>query len=147
MEGKPRSLNIQHAMNALDPGALPHKKKGLEVREGSNCITFFLACHYFSLEKLVLRQTFSGDCDKRHFICFSVLDGKAELLYQGGVIDMKKGESLLLPAYLGQYKIVPCQTCTLLRSYVPDMDRDIFSVLTSHGFTAGSIRSIVHEID
>jgi hypothetical protein len=45
------------------------------------------------------------------------------------------GDSLVLPASLGDYGITPDPSCTLLRCYVPDLEVDLLGGLHKLGYS------------
>jgi mannose-6-phosphate isomerase len=119
-DGKPRPLHIREAMESIDfqrgpvNPIMPEKKPiaGGGTRErlaGSN---------YFALERLKLRNASSvGDEDR--FTIVMGLDGHSEVEHRGVRVRLDFGQTLLLPAALGECGVIPDVESTVLTCVVP----------------------------
>jgi len=145
-DGTPRDLHITQSLDVIDFNYIPNPKtEPVTVSQGKNKVTYLVACPYFSIEKLSLQETWSGECDGRHFICLSGIQGKAEIKYDHGSIALHRGESCLLPAAMGKFEIAPEESCEIIRSYVPDIAQDIKTPLKENGISAEKIEKMLFE--
>lgn len=79
-------------------------------------------CHDFTTEELDIAACWGGMLDGSRFRIISVVKGRGRLTSRGGhdVIDMKRGDNLLLPASLGEYAVTAVgEGCGLLSTEVP----------------------------
>ncbi|MDD6794156.1 MAG: class I mannose-6-phosphate isomerase [Clostridiaceae bacterium] len=83
-----------------------------EYSKGTLC-----ECEYFKIEKYIVDGEFSEESDKNRFFIFTCIDGQGKLLWNEGedFIDILTGDSILIPASLGEYIIKG--KITLLKSY------------------------------
>ena len=68
--------------------------------------------------------------DKDRFYIFTAVEGEGIIYYDEGEVDFKKGDSILIPAALGEYSIQG--DCRLIKSYVPNVDaveEEILSII------------------
>ncbi|MBS2905186.1 hypothetical protein KFV96_29145, partial [Klebsiella pneumoniae] len=57
--------------------------------------------------------------DEDRFYLFTCVDGEGTIKYNGGEEKILMGDSIFIPASLGEYEL--CGKFTLLKSYVPDV--------------------------
>lgn len=115
-DGKPRQLHIKQAV-AVTKTEKPNKPYGAvgdvtlypfgTVRE-------LASCQYFTTELISLDGNV-GIYDNDSFISFVVLDGELTLSYTGGMMRLKKGDSVFLPAGL---KSRLCGTAEILYTHM-----------------------------
>lgn len=61
------------------------------------------------------------------FFIFTCVEGNGEILYKDGEEEIKTGDSILIPATLGNYTLKG--NMKLLKSYVPDIKKVEKSIL------------------
>ncbi|HEY9623561.1 MAG TPA: hypothetical protein V6C78_24600, partial [Crinalium sp.] len=64
------------------------------------------------------------------------------LEYEGGTESLAQGESCILPAAIGEVRIVPANEASLVACYVPDLQRDVIAPLRSVGYSDAQIREL-----
>ncbi len=141
--GKSRPLHIAQALEVMDYEAVnPHKIQPLCIKEdyGQHC--FLVACRHFVVERLDLSAALSvrHSGDSFHALC--AIDGSATLYSSSGIeaeLRLGLGETVLLPALIKEYRIAPGPACQILRSYVPDLKRDVVDHLLAREVPARSI--------
>lgn len=75
-------------------------------------------------------------------------DGPVDLEYEGGTEPLGRAESCLLPAAIGELRVVPSEPASfsrpasLLASYVPDLERDVAGPLREAGYPDEEIRAL-----
>jgi mannose-6-phosphate isomerase len=72
--------------------------------------------------------------------------GPARIEYTGGTEPLGRGESCILPAAIGEVRIVPEREASLIVCYVPDLERDVVAPLREAGYSDEEIRDL-GEID
>ena len=141
-DGKPRPLHVEKALDVIDfSGRLAKDKlSGLPVEEEGGRRTYYIACSYFAIEKLECRDGMKERADGSKFFTLTVVEGQGEIAYGQGNQPFKAGDSVLIPACLGDYMIKG--ECTIIKAYVPDVERDIIEPLKSRGITTDQLRAI-----
>ena len=69
-------------------------------------------CEYFKVEKLVVNNSLKWTVDKSRFEIIIVCDGKVRI----NGIEFKKGETALIPAYIGEIELIG--DAEILKTYV-----------------------------
>lgn len=116
-----RELHIDKALDVVDLSLEGRKSEGLKIeREGYNK-TYYCLCKDFSLELYDVLASFEEHSDEERFFIFTCVEGEGEIIYKDGIEKIKKGDSLLIPASLGEYKF--SGRMKLLKSYVPDVKK------------------------
>jgi mannose-6-phosphate isomerase len=62
-------------------------------------------CEYFTVYHFDLMKTCNLKADKDTFHCILVLEGSLTLCYEEGKMVLNKGESVFIPAGLGEYSL------------------------------------------
>jgi len=139
-DGKPRDLHIESALDVIEFGAQAEEKViGLEIKEDGYTRTILVACPYFTTETLEISEKYSADTNNERFYVLMGLEGKAKLSYEGGELELKAGETLLLPAALGEYELVG--ECKLIKSYIRDL-AELKKELEELGYSQEEIKQI-----
>ncbi|HIE03699.1 MAG TPA: class I mannose-6-phosphate isomerase [Candidatus Latescibacteria bacterium] len=142
--GRGREVHIDKALDVLNYGPvdLP-KARGLTLEEAGGYRTFLVACRYFALERLEVFSEMAGECDGRSFHALSLIEGEGLLVCGEGSLEVHKGETLLLPADLGGYRLEG--RLVALLSFVPDVVQDVVVPLREAGYGKYEIGSVVRE--
>jgi mannose-6-phosphate isomerase len=117
--GRPRKLDIEHSLRNIDFYSVGISKyKSLKIG-GSRLKRLLIKCEKFTMElwtfaKKVREKT---NCDR--FVVLTIVKGKGKFLY-GNKSSMQfvKGQTFLLPAYLGDYAISPRGRCEIVCTYI-----------------------------
>ncbi len=141
-DGKPRELHIDKALDVIDfTGKHPREKlSGLSVNEDGSIRTHYVACPHFAMEKIECRGAVKEIADGSKFFTLTAVEGHGELEYAEGKQAFKAGDSMLIPACLGEYYIKG--NCTVIKAYVPDREKDIIEPLTAKGYTLEQLKII-----
>ncbi len=120
-DGKPRDLHIDSALDVVDFSAdLPGKVEGLEIKGEGFVRNILVASPYFITELLDITDSYSADTKGERFYVLMGVEGSGSISYDDGQVDIKAGETILLPAELGEYQIVG--DVKVIRSYIQDLD-------------------------
>jgi mannose-6-phosphate isomerase len=140
--GNPRELHIDKALDVIDfiGQHSRNKIKGIEVKEDGGSRTYLVACPYFAAERLNIMGSVEEKANGEKFFILTIIEGQGHIEYNEGFQGFKKGDSIMIPANLGNYSI--SGECTLIKSYVPNRDVDIISVLKDRGYSMDDMKAI-----
>jgi mannose-6-phosphate isomerase len=140
--GQPRELHLEKALDVSDFGPAPHGKISPLALEGSGPRDLLVACPYFALERWSLSAELCHATDPGSFEILTLIDGAGRLDWQGGSIELWRGDSALLPAALGAWCLDPTRgPATILRAYVPDL-----AALAAEARAAGHADARIAEV-
>lgn len=117
-KGNKRELHTDQALAAIDYkfyGAYktPYESKPNESSE-------LVRCPYFRTNLITLdRPTNKDYSDIDSFVIYICTEGEAEINYAEGIVNIKKGDSLLIPAVFKAISVVPSGYAKILEVYVP----------------------------
>ncbi|MFH1584447.1 MAG: type I phosphomannose isomerase catalytic subunit [Actinomycetota bacterium] len=151
--GKSRELHIDKALDVIDFSLVRNYKiQPLSINIDRNVIKYLIACEKFAVELCEIFDEYKLDCDGSKFYILSFLEGNGEIFYGNEsdinlntkTLDIKKGETILLPALLGKTIIktdskLKDDKLKFLKFYVPNIIKDIIKPLTDKGFTKQDI--------
>ncbi|MBC2580753.1 type I phosphomannose isomerase catalytic subunit [Clostridium sp. DJ247] len=116
-----RELHIDKALDVVDLNLRGEKSTGIKIEKEGFHKTFLCLCKDFSLELYDIRSQVEEISDTERFFVFTIVEGKGEISYQHGVEKLQKGDSVFIPASLGQYVLKG--EMKVLKSYVPDIEK------------------------
>ena len=118
-DGKSRQLHIKQALEVIDFGAKNTKITPLQLEAKSYLREILAASNEFIVESIELKNSFKAQLSGERFEIFQVIKGETSLVYQQGELKLKAGETILLPAQLGEYQLKG--EAKLLRSYIQNL--------------------------
>lgn len=115
-DGKPRQLHIKQAVEVTktERPTKPYGAVGDITLYPFGTVRELAKCEYFTTELINLDGNV-GIYDNDSFISLLILDGEASLSYTGGMMKLKKGDSVFVPASL---KIRLCGAAEILYSHL-----------------------------
>jgi len=120
--GRPRPIHIQQALDVLnfdlvEPGPL----EPAVIEQNGRRREIIGQCPYFQTERLHLPagESFQGRCSGETFEIWGVLDGEATVRWAGEPVSLSAVGWVLLPAALGDFRVVADVGSTLLRVFTP----------------------------
>lgn len=137
-KGNKRPLHVEKALDVID----------FEIGEGRNTCgltpniedfsrTYLVANEYFAVELMKFNGIVNENTDGERFHCYTVLAGEIEI---NGIVT-ERGHSCLVPASAGNYII--SGNAQVIKSYVPDINKNIVSPLIYEGFTREQIDTVI----
>lgn len=115
--GNLRELHLDRALDVIDYNeSAPAKVAPQPLGEGR---VLLVQCPYFALERWELRESIEAATEPTSFEILTVVDGMLGLSWLDGVLHLKRGQSVVLPAAFGAYTLASEAGVTLLRCYVP----------------------------
>jgi mannose-6-phosphate isomerase len=93
-DGKKRELHIEKALDVIQFS----EQTSCSFREQS------IQCQYFSMEKLCVVGE-KHEMTKEQFIIYCVIAGYGEIQYKESIVSLSPGDTVLIPACLGEFKL------------------------------------------
>ena len=109
--GRSRELHIDKAINVIN---LKNKAKIIKTNREKN--QKILNSQYFSVDKINIDGEYYSKSNPEKFFAINVIEGKGKIYLTENEYEIKKGDSFIIPAELGEYKI--CGNLSLLKSYI-----------------------------
>lgn len=116
-----RELHIEKALEVIDMSLKYEKSTGLKIEKDGFIKTYLCLVKDFSLELYEVNSEVTEKSDVERFYTFTCVEGLGEIVYGSNFESIGKGESILIPACLGEYTLKG--KMKLLKSYVPDMKK------------------------
>jgi mannose-6-phosphate isomerase len=122
-DGRPRPLHLDQALAAIDftlGPAEPVAPRMIDASPGRR--QRLAACPHFVLDRLELAAPLAGQTQRLSFL--TGLSGRGWVKGGGQAVEVRPGATILLPAGLGGYEVLPepNQALILLESWAPDLD-------------------------
>lgn len=102
-DGKPRDLHVKKAIDVTNctPPTRSTKPEGELVKYDNYSTQLLTKCDLFNVKKVSIKNTFDGIADDKSFVSILVTDGIGKI----DNMDIKKGDSLFIPANYGTFTI------------------------------------------
>lgn len=107
-DGKPRELHIDKALDVtkLCPAEPYPETEWVTADSKTGWKKKLLSsCEYFTVNALDIPESAELTADEKSFVSLLFLDGTSTISYNGGKLDVKKGDSVFIPAGFGSFKI------------------------------------------
>lgn len=116
IDGKPQKLHIKQALEVTktQKPTKPYGNVGDVTLYPFGTVKELASCEYFTTEIINLDGNV-GVYDNESFISLVILDGEVTLSYTGGMMKLKKGDSVFIPAML---KIRLCGTAQIMYTHM-----------------------------
>lgn len=121
-KGKPRELHVEKALDVINFGG-PQKTAARPIHLGSKKmgISLLAACRYFATERWDLAERFTARPKTDAFNLLVILSGRGMMEWENDKAHFRQGECWFMPASLQSYELIPERECSLIRTYVPDL--------------------------
>lgn len=143
--GRPRPLHLEKALDVIAfdrPPPFPVQPLNLDP-DGSRSL--LVACQFFAMERWRLGSQLAATTRPTSVDILTLISGAGELGWHSGRLQLKTGESVVLPASLGPYTLNPLDQLTLLRCYVPDLEADVRRPLQQLGYSSEQIAGVIRD--
>ncbi len=137
--------NIDAALDELRTDYHPRPNPGLALENGRAAANRRILCcagPHFALERWTLTEPHTEPSHPWRCLTLSNLGDPARIEYAGGTETLGRGESCILPAAIGEVRIVPEGETSLIVCYVPDLQRDVIAPLREAGYSDEEIREL-----
>ena len=103
--GRPREIHVEKSLEVIDFNLKPERlvedfKEFLGYKYTALCKS-----DYFTIDKYVIKSNVNMASDINAFSIITCVDGSGLINYKNGTEIVSKGDSLLIPAQLGNYEI------------------------------------------
>jgi mannose-6-phosphate isomerase len=119
--GRGRELHIDKALDVVNLNLKGKNTRGIKVEKEGYSKTYLCLSEKFTMELYDISSKVDECSDEERFYIFTCVDGQGSIVYDNGMEEIKKGDSLLIPATLGEYTLKG--NMKLIRSYVPDVSK------------------------
>lgn len=136
--GQLRALHIKKALDVMELRPASRAKQEPLPLEPGDARMLLVACHHFALEEWRLTGVRTHTTDPASLDIISIIEGDAELNWSEDTLSLQHGDSVVVPAALGQWRLHPhTPNLRILRVYVPDLNQNIFAPLRAQSIEAG----------
>lgn len=111
-DGKPRELHVEKALDVTKLTPADSYNKPITESLNGWSRTQLAKCEYFTVYNGNIETSADLNADDNSFNHILVLDGATVIEAQNEKIDIHKGDSIFIPAGLGEYKI--CGKCSII---------------------------------
>src|SRR5215212_8932304 len=137
------NANIEATLDELETDYLPRPNPGLVLEDGPNRRVVCCAGPHFALERWTLTEPYVEPSHPERFVTLSnVREATVNIEYEGGSEALGRAESCVLPAAIGEVRLVPEGEASLVACYVPDLRRDVVEPLKKAGYSEEEIRGL-----
>ncbi|MCK5811369.1 MAG: class I mannose-6-phosphate isomerase [Clostridiales bacterium] len=134
--GNRRQLHINKALDVIDfsHNYKSEKSPGLIIKNEQVTKKYIIANKYFSVEHIDVNGQYIENTLEERFHTYTILTGNGSI----GSENVKMGQSLLIPAKLGLYKL--SGQFTAIKAYVPNIEKDVIKPLLTAGYSLEKIK-------
>ena len=112
-----REIHVEKALDVIDFSLKGERIEGiLEEHENYNK-TILCESKYFSVEKYDIKTSIKENSNEERFYLYTCVEGQGIIKYKDGQEQILMGDSIFIPATLGEYELIG--EFTVLKSYVP----------------------------
>lgn len=105
-DGKGRELHINKALDVINFGQAPDAGKSGQVIDGAGFVSkTVIRCEFFAIDEITVTGTYSDRLNGSSFAALMNIEGSGSIDYDGGSFEIAPGDTLLLPAALGNYTL------------------------------------------
>ncbi len=117
LDGKPRELHTELAMDAIDYNSYESYKTIVEPT--LNGTVNIIDCQYFTTNIIELDNTIIKDYSLiDSFVIYICVQGNAKLEWDNKSMNLEKGETVLIPALMETIGITPAPSARILEVYI-----------------------------
>jgi mannose-6-phosphate isomerase len=121
-KGKSRELHVEKALDVINFGGTQMTAvRTIQLGSKKMAISLLAACRYFATERWHLAERFTARPKTDAFNLLVVLSGRGMMQWENDKAHFRQGECWFMPASLQSYELIPEAECSLIRTYVPDL--------------------------
>jgi len=122
-----REIHVEKALDVIDFSLKGENLNGILIKNEGYEKTYLCLGEYFTIQKYKVNTSVKEKSDENRFYLFTCVDGNGLIKYKGKEETIFMGDSIFIPATLGEYELVG--EFTLLKSYVPDVKSEEKGIL------------------
>lgn len=115
-----RELHVEKALDVIDFTLTGESPESVSVDEDGYIKTCLCWDKYFAIEKYEINSSLKEKSNEERFCLFTCVEGNGIIRYSDGEEKIFMGDSIFIPATLGEYELEG--DFTLLKSYVPGLN-------------------------
>ena len=123
-----REIHVEKGLDVIDFSLKVENSNGILVQKDGYDKTYLCLGEYFTIQKYKINRSAKEKSDKERFYLFTCVEGNGVIKYNDGEEKIHMGDSVLIPAVLGDYELIG--DFTLLKSYVPNIKNEEKEVLS-----------------
>lgn len=123
-----REIHVEKALDVIDFSLKGENSKGILIERDGYDKSYLCLDEYFTIQKYKITTSVKEKSDEERFYLFTCVEGNGVIKYSGGEEKMLMGDSIFIPATLGDYELVG--NFTVLKSYVPNIENEEKSIMS-----------------
>lgn len=123
-----REIHVEKALDVIDFSLEGKNTQGITMKHDNYDKTVLCLSEFFTVQKYEVKTSVKEESNEERFYLFTCVDGEGVIKYNGGEEKILMGDSIFIPATLGEYELVG--NFTLLKSYVPDVNKEEKEILS-----------------
>ncbi len=138
---KPLHIAKAQEVANLESSFGKEKTPSLSIETEEYTRKFLCCCRYFAAEAVDVHEAATEETDGRSFHIIMFTDKGGTIEYEGGETEGKCGESFLIPAEMGEYRITG--ECKYVKYYVAELEKDILEPLIDAGYIEDEVLALI----
>ena len=122
-----REIHVDKALDVIDFSLKGENSEGILIKKQGYDKSYLCLSEYFTIQKYEVDQYVKENSDEKRFYLFTCVEGNGVIKYEGGEEKICMGDSIFIPATLGEYELIG--HFTLLKSYVPNIKEEEIAIL------------------
>lgn len=125
-----REIHVDKALEVIDFSLKGENSNGILIKNDGYDKIYLCLSNYFTIQKYKINTCAKEKSDENRFYLFTCVEGHGTIKYSDGEEKILMGDSIFIPATLGEYELIG--NFTLLKSYVPNVkseEKDILKVV------------------
>lgn len=122
-----REIHVEKALDVIDFSLEGKNSKGITIKNDNYDKTYLCLSEYFTIQKYDVKTSMKEKSDNERFYLFTCVQGEGTIKYSNGEEKISMGDSIFIPATLGEYELIG--NFTLLKSYVPNIKNEEKEIL------------------
>ncbi|AWK51144.1 mannose-6-phosphate isomerase [Clostridium beijerinckii] len=123
-----REIHVEKALEVIDFSLEGKNSNGILIKKDGYDKTYLCLGEYFTIQKYKVNTSAKEKSDEERFYLFTCVEGNGVIKYSDGEVKIHIGDSIFIPATLGDYELIG--DFTLLKSYVPNVKNEEIDVLS-----------------
>ena len=100
-----REIHVEKALDVIDFSLKGENTQGITIKNDGYDKTYLCLGEYFTIQKYEVNTSFKEASDEDRFYLFTCVDGEGTIKYNGGEEKISMGDSIFIPASLGEYEL------------------------------------------
>lgn len=103
--GRPREIHVEKSLDVIDFDLKPEKLVENYIDFLGYKYTNLCKSEYFTIDKYIINTSVKMDSNINSFSIITCVDGSGLINYKNKTVVVNKGDSILIPAHLGNYEL------------------------------------------